>query len=113
MKRSSGKVKRTGHQGVAKVIFAVLVVFDVFPFEGIAAAAGNGLVVLLEMAEVFHTDYPLSERLRPNPWREITVRIVSLGLLYDASLVKWAVWSGHGMWSIVLKPDRAVKLTPR
>ena len=33
----------TGHQGMPKVILSVLIVFDVFPFEGIAPTADEAV----------------------------------------------------------------------
>jgi hypothetical protein len=40
-KEGMGGLRRTSHEGVAEIVFALGVVFDIFPFEiGAAAAVG-------------------------------------------------------------------------
>lgn len=59
----------TGHETVPEVVLAVGVVFDIFPFEvGAAAAGGCGQYSNLKSGSGGeHTDCPLCEHQPPNP----------------------------------------------
>ena len=42
--RGEEEERRTSHERMPQVVFAVLVAFDIFPFEVAAAAAGGGMM---------------------------------------------------------------------